>query len=117
MENLIEIQIEIEKLQKQAEDIKAREFDRTVRDIRAKMAAFSISIKDIQVKKLAKPLNEKSRKAVGSRRSPSKTLGTKVPPKYRGPMGEVWTGRGVMPRWLSALLAEGRAKEEFLISR
>jgi DNA-binding protein H-NS len=41
--------------------------------------------------------------------------GVKVPPKYRGPEGETWAGRGATPRWLSALLKEGHSIEEFLI--
>jgi DNA-binding protein H-NS len=41
--------------------------------------------------------------------------GVKVPPKYRGPGGETWAGRGATPRWLSALLKEGHSIEEFLI--
>jgi hypothetical protein len=38
-----------------------------------------------------------------------------VPPKYRGPGGETWAGRGATPRWLKALVKEGRPVEEFLI--
>lgn len=38
-----------------------------------------------------------------------------VAPKYRGPNGETWTGRGRQPKWLAALIAEGHALEEFLI--
>ena len=41
--------------------------------------------------------------------------GVKVPPKYRGPGGETWAGRGATPRWLSALLKEGHSIEAFLI--
>jgi DNA-binding protein H-NS len=41
--------------------------------------------------------------------------GVKVPPKYRGPGGETWAGRGAMPRWLKALVKEGHSIEEFLI--
>ena len=40
---------------------------------------------------------------------------TVVAAKYRGPEGEAWTGRGLMPRWLAALVAQGRTKEEFAI--
>lgn len=39
----------------------------------------------------------------------------KVAPKYRGPNGETWTGRGLPPRWLAALEAAGRKRESFLI--
>jgi DNA-binding protein H-NS len=41
--------------------------------------------------------------------------GVKVPPKYRGPGGEAWAGRGATPRWLAALIKEGHSIEEFLI--
>ena len=41
--------------------------------------------------------------------------GRKVAPKYRGPGGETWAGRGATPRWLAALLKEGHSLEEFLI--
>ena len=37
--------------------------------------------------------------------------------KYRGPNGEEWSGRGLTPRWLSALIAQGRNKEEFAVAQ
>jgi len=43
--------------------------------------------------------------------------GVKVPPKYRGPGGETWAGRGATPRRLSALLKEGHSVEEFAIAK
>ena len=43
--------------------------------------------------------------------------GVKVPPKYRGPEGETWAGRGATPRWLTALLKQGHSIEEFAIAR
>ena len=48
MSNLIDIQSQIEKLQKQASEIKAKEFHSTVQDILAKMQAFGITVKDLQ---------------------------------------------------------------------
>jgi DNA-binding protein H-NS len=41
--------------------------------------------------------------------------GKTIAPKYRGPNGETWAGRGAMPRWLAALIKEGHSIEEFLI--
>jgi DNA-binding protein H-NS len=50
-------------------------------------------------------------------RSPRISLkGVKVAPKYRGPDGETWAGRGAMPRWLTALKKEGHKPDEFLIA-
>jgi DNA-binding protein H-NS len=43
--------------------------------------------------------------------------GRKVAPKYRNPANpsETWAGRGARPRWLQALMREGRRLEEFAI--
>src|SRR5262245_52280669 len=43
--------------------------------------------------------------------------GRKVPPKYRGPSGETWSGRGARPRWLVAALKRGKKLEQFLIDK
>jgi DNA-binding protein H-NS len=37
------------------------------------------------------------------RSSRTSLKGVKVAPKYRGPNGETWAGRGAMPKWLAAL--------------
>lgn len=126
MGNLIDIQSQIEKLQKQAADIRTREFDATVQDILAKMQAFGITVKDLeQVKRKSgkgRPAKSAGRGAAKSKakakpaRAASSRKGTTVAPKYRGPSGETWTGRGVTPRWMAALLAQGRTKEEFAIA-
>jgi len=43
--------------------------------------------------------------------------GKKVPPKYRGPSGETWAGRGAKPRWLVAAIKGGKQLEDFLIDK
>jgi DNA-binding protein H-NS len=117
MGNLLDIQLQIEKLQKQASEIKDREFDKTVQDIQEKMKAFGITFKDLQ----AAPSSRKGRgkaavaakpKASGTK---SKTVGVVVADKYLGPNGETWSGRGLTPRWLSALLTQGKTKQDFAI--
>ncbi len=116
MGNLIDIQSQIEKLQRQADDIKSKEFDKTVREIAAKMQAFGITVKDLQRAMAAgsKPAGKAVSKRKGNPTA-AKKQGT-VPPKYRGPNGETWSGRGLSPRWLAALVAQGQAKETFLIT-
>ena len=115
MSNLIDIQAQIEKLQRQASDIKAKEFDKTVKDIIARMQAFGITAKDLQnatahaTKPGAKSAAKRARKAPAAKRS------AVVQPKYKGPNGELWSGRGLPPRWLAALIAQGQPKETFLI--
>jgi len=43
--------------------------------------------------------------------------GVKVAPKYRGPNGETWAGRGATPKWLAGLMKQGHKRDEFLIAR
>lgn len=120
MNNLVDIQNQIQKLQKQASEIRDREFDKTVQDILAKMQAFGITAKDLQSamsggrkgRGKAKPATAAQPKAVGTKKKKS---GVAVAAKYRGPNGESWSGRGLTPRWLTSLLAEGKTKEDFTI--
>ena len=117
MGNLLDIQMQIEKLQKQASEIKAREFDKTVQDIREKMKAFGITVKDLQSAPVGRKVRGKAVVAAKTKPSggKSKAAGGVVAAKYRGPNGESWSGRGLTPRWLSALLAEGKTKQDFAI--
>jgi DNA-binding protein H-NS len=130
MSNLIELQNQIDALQKKANEIKAKEFDSTVQDILSKMAAFGISLKDLQSPKSGKTvragktsktgrLGRPPKSAVDSKlmtdRVGNKKTGVAVAPKFQGPNGESWSGRGLTPRWLSALIAQGRAREEFAV--
>jgi DNA-binding protein H-NS len=39
-----------------------------------------------------------------------------LPTKYIGPNGEVWTGRGKQPKWLSDLVAQGHSEDEFTVT-
>ena len=103
MTTLLDIQNQIAQLQKQAEEIKATEHANAVQDIKSKMAAYGITIADLQgsVKPRTTKVSGKS--------------GTPAPIKYRGPNGETWTGRGLMPRWLAGQVAQGKSKESFAV--
>lgn len=72
-----------------------------------------------QAKKAAKKAGARAAKAVDSKAKGAKASGrrgVKVAIKYRGPnSGETWTGRGKLPRWLSAYITQGRTKAEFLV--
>jgi DNA-binding protein H-NS len=104
MSQLLEIQKQIALLQKQAEEIKSQEFNNAVQDIKAKMAAFGITVADLNSGKTrAVKLGITSKSA------------NPAPVKYRGPNGETWTGRGLMPKWLAALVASGQAREAFAV--
>jgi DNA-binding protein H-NS len=122
MKNLVAIQAQIEDLQKQAAELRQREFRKTVAEIVAQMRAFGITVEDIRE---AQRREAGAAKAGGRRGRPKKAAAAAAgapaakrkpaPIKYRGPAGETWTGRGKQPRWLKALVDLGRKPEEFLI--
>ena len=115
MNNLMDIQNQIEKLQKQASDIKAKEFDKTVQEIVLKMQAFGITPKDLKASTGRGKTARQSGPAAQPRGKARKKAAGTVAAKYRGPNGEAWSGRGLTPRWLAALLTEGKKKEDFVI--
>lgn len=118
MNNLIDIQSQIKALQKQADEIKSKEFDKTVQDILAKMQAFGITVKDLQSASAA-PRKGRGRPAAAGKVklavAKKKATSTPVAAKFRGPNGETWSGRGLTPRWLATLLAQGQTKEAFAL--
>ncbi len=116
MSKLIDLQSQIANLQKQADEIRTKEFQATILEIRQKMQAFGITVKDLQSTK-AKP----GRKAKSAGTKPAKPAKAKkataaVAAKYKGPNGESWTGRGLTPKWLASLVAAGGTKEQYLIA-
>src|SRR5215475_14016010 len=43
--------------------------------------------------------------------------GRKIAPKYRGPGGETWAGRGAQPLWMTGAIKKGAKREDFLIEK
>jgi DNA-binding protein H-NS len=52
-----------------------------------------------------------------ARRGRGSLKGKKVAPKFRGPGGETWAGRGATPRWLVAAIKSGKKLEDFAIEK
>lgn len=63
---------------------------------------------------LTDKLEELNKRIASKSETPVKRslAGKKIPPKYRGPNGETWSGRGVHPRWM-----KGRNPDKFLIKK
>lgn len=53
----------------------------------------------------------------GTAKKPKVASSKRVAPKYRGPNGEMWSGRGLAPKWLTSLEAEGKKRESYLIKK
>ncbi|WP_454767136.1 H-NS histone family protein [Cupriavidus campinensis] len=95
-----EIVQKISELQKQAEEIKAREQATVIADIREKIEQYGLTADDL---------------GFGGKAVASKKAVRKVPVRYRDNAGNTWTGRGKRPGWLTQALAGGKSVEDFLI--
>jgi DNA-binding protein H-NS len=104
MSSLIDIQKQIAELQAQEAEIKAREYNEKVAMIKETMASYGITIENLQGKLSKAP------KGTGAKSA------NPAPAKYKGPNGESWSGRGLAPKWLTALIAVGHAKDEYRIN-
>jgi DNA-binding protein H-NS len=116
MSKLIDLQSQIAHLQKQAEEIRTKEFEATIVEIRQKMQAFGITAKDLQAVKAKAKAGRKPKGATADKPAKVKKVSAPVAAKYRGPNGETWSGRGLTPKWLASLGAQGNAKEQYLIA-
>jgi len=93
-----ELKAKAEDLMRQAEAARKAETAAVIAEIKARMVEYGITLAHLggAAKKAS------SRAAVAT--------------KYRNAStGETWSGRGRPPHWLTAELAKGRTREEFLV--
>ena len=102
MATYLELKQKAEKLMAEAEQMRQKEIDDVVAEIREKMKAYGLTAKDIG--------------GAGGRKRNSG--GTPKTVKYRGPDGETWSGgRGRKPRWVTEALAKGKKLEDFEVNK
>ena len=100
MSSYKELLAQREKLEKQIEEAKSREYAEVLNEIKQKMADYGITLAE-----LGGGRGAKAAKAGRPRAG--------VAPKYRDPdSGSTWSGRGKPPRWIA-----GKDREKFLISK
>jgi DNA-binding protein H-NS len=76
-------------------------------------------MKDLQTRKSVKGASKAGRPAkVKLAKAPkaARKTGQPVAAKFRGPNGETWSGRGLTPKWLASLVAQGHSKESFAVA-
>ncbi|WP_415654766.1 H-NS family nucleoid-associated regulatory protein [Roseateles sp.] len=101
--SLSHIQSQIQKLQKEADAIRATVIAR----IRKEMAQHGLTAEDL--------FAEARSTFIGNgRRTKAKAAATKAP-KYADGAGNTWGGMGKRPGWIREALEAGRALEEFLV--
>ena len=93
-----ELKAQMARLEEQAAVARAAEFEEVLADIRAKVADYGFTERDIFGR---------------GRGRPRKTAAGVLPPKYRDPKtGATWSGRGRAPDWIK----NAKNRDRFLIS-
>ena len=105
MATYLELRAKGEKLLAEAEELRVKELNDVIEDIKEKVKAYGLSAQDLGFSGGA-----------GAKRKRSGGSPTKAAVKYRGPNGETWSGgRGRKPRWVTEALAAGKKIEQFAV--
>jgi DNA-binding protein H-NS len=122
MTSYMKLKKQAEDLMRQAEAARKSEIGAAIADIKAKMAAYGITLEDLGGKAKAargrKPKSAKAVKPAKPDKAETKPAKARKPVavKYRNPeTNETWTGRGQPSTWIKAMEAAGRKREEFLV--
>jgi DNA-binding protein H-NS len=115
-----ELKEQAEDLMRQAEVARKSEIGAAIAEIKAKMAMYGISLEDlggkVRVTRGRKPKKANLAKAAKAAKVTVTKPRKPVAAKYRNTAtGETWSGRGKAPKWLVAMEAGGRKREEFAV--
>lgn len=105
MSTYLELRAKGEKLLAEAEELRVKELNSVIEDIKQKMKTFGLTPQDLGFS--------------GNGAAPRKRTAASAPKakaRYRGPNGESWSGgRGRKPRWVTEALANGKKLEDFAV--
>jgi DNA-binding protein H-NS len=115
--SLAKIQAQIEKLQKQAEAIRAREVNEVIARIKVALDHYGISAADLGLDGRAAKAGRASKAAPVAKRGRKAAAPRKASViKYRDEAGHTWTGHGKRPGWFKAAIAGGKRLEDLLVT-
>jgi DNA-binding protein H-NS len=110
----IEVQKQIEQLQKEAELLRKQEAHEVLARIKDAITVYGFTATELGFgsgvgKRSVRPIVKLKR----GRKSGNKDMATSAA-KFRDPNGNVWSGRGPRPAWFKAALEAGKAPEDLL---
>jgi DNA-binding protein H-NS len=115
---LADINAEIAKLKKQADEIRSREVKEVVSRIKQAIKHYGLTPRELFGK--AAGAAGPARQVRGAKAGQSaKAVPRKVKPagaiRFRDEAGNSWTGRGKRPNWFKAAIAAGKKPEDFAV--
>lgn len=115
--SLATIQREIEKLQKEATAIKAKEVGGVIERIKAAIEHYGLTADDLfsTKKRMGRP--PKAEGAASTSKVKVAKKKTASVAKYADEAGHTWTGHGKRPGWFIAALESGKAADDLLVKK
>lgn len=125
-----EIQNKIAELQKQADELYNSERKTAIQECKEKIKLYDLTAADLGLSGGAGRGRKAAAKTTTGKAAASKTKSTtvtkkgrkagrkpvkKAEPKFIGPNGETWAGRGKQPNWLTDLINAGASLDDFRI--
>lgn len=109
----IELQQEIAKLQREAEEAREVEISGAITKINEVIAVYGLSPDDLRFSRSADRQTQPS--ASDTERGRRALAATGARAKYRDSKGNTWGGRGPRPLWLRTALKSGKMLDEFRV--
>ena len=113
---IVKLMKQLEALKKKDSVVKSKKQEKTLAQIVKLAKDNAITAKDIEAAMGSTKAKKATKvKGVGAKKSALK--GAKVAPKYRNPSNheQTWTGRGVTPKWVADLKAEGKLDSALIV--
>jgi len=109
----VQIQKQIETLQREADKLKRKEIDDVIAKIKEAIAVYELTAADLGFARGAAKAGAAPRKR--GRPAAKGRAKSAAEPKYRDESGNTWGGRGPRPQWLRDALGAGKSLQDFAV--
>ncbi|MFS2162644.1 H-NS histone family protein [Variovorax sp. Varisp62] len=113
----LQVQKQIEELQREAEQLRKKEADGVLSRIKEAIAVYGFTAADLDFGKAAGRPAAKAGVAAKKTRKGKKAAAAPAAavPKFQDDQGNVWSGRGPRPAWFKAALEAGKSADDLLV--
>jgi DNA-binding protein H-NS len=109
----VQIQKQIETLQREADKLKRKEVDEVIAKIKEAIRVYGLTAADLALEGRVVRRGPAAKKR-GRPATKAKTRGPATV-KYRDENGNTWGGRGPRPQWLREALGAGKSLQDFAV--
>ena len=115
--SLAQIQLQINRLQQQAEALRAKEVAGVVEKIKVAIAHYGLTAADLGVsgEAASMPAAPAARSATPRPRRATAKNKAPLPVKFRDEAGNTWVGQGKRPKWFVEAIAAGKTADDLRV--